>query len=176
MKTFLKKKFLKTIPIWSIIALILSTTIAIGALTWISNSRVTTLSVTAWEIDIAPTSDSTDIKKGEMNELNFPYDSNSVDNTVGYLYIKFEKDMVPTTTNEISMGYVGVNPSGSSLTMLTKITSYPIIDDGIVVIYGATDSTSFDFGDAGGDIKINFLPNDIDYDIIEVRVTSGLPP
>jgi len=172
MKTFLKKKLFKTIPIWSIIALILSTTIAIGAITWISNTRITNVTVSEWEIYIDEMSEKlSEYKVGTSYESIYPYTVNEVADSTGYLCVEFGTSL---TLTDVALNFVIVRPSGGSAVFLQKITGYPTIDGGIVYYWGESSSTPYDFS-AGDQIQLSWVPKADTINKITVRITSDLP-
>ena len=174
MKTFLKKKFFKTIPVWTIIALIMSTTIAIGALTWISNTQTTTVTVSEWQIYIDQMSDKlSEYKVDENYELIYPYTVNNVEDSTGYLCVEFGSSSTPTS-NDVLLNFALVRPTGGSAVFLQKLSGYPTVSDPLVYYWGESSSTPYDFS-AGDEIQLSWIPRADTINQITVRITSGLP-
>ena len=177
MMKLLKKKTIKTIPLWVIIASIMSVGTAFGALVWISNSQSQTLEVLPWEIELeSPTGDFTGIRVDSLAVTEWPYTVNVPEQSTGYIQVSFF--ITPGVTPSLSDVEIPVLNVyiGTSSTPIALQPGYPVVDgQNIVYYYGNANGTPYDFGSTTGTIEIFWIGRSPDLIQMSVRLTSGLP-
>jgi hypothetical protein len=173
MKEFLKKKIYKTIPLWSVIALLMTSGVAYGAFTWISNIQTRSVDVSLWEIELnAPDGIFTGLHPGEQATTTWPYVVNDVQNSEGFIIITFVvNNGVTVLADDVSVGSVNIEGAPE----FNLITGYPIaIGRNIEFAYGLDDTTGYDFSTNTEPIWISWTANSPEISIMSVRISSVL--
>jgi hypothetical protein len=184
MLKILRKKVLRAIPVWLIIAILFSAGTAFAAFTWISNYVAFTQTVTAPPITLS--------RSAFGNQYLYIYYMENYTYTVnlgypsGYLYIRSQGNF--TTTNDMSLAAT-LTPDGSSQsTTLTNVPGYPKYTSGNWglgkigmiewLMRNYTSSGPIDFGswvNGHGNITLNLYaskPGDCDW-FMQVSSTSS---
>jgi hypothetical protein len=172
MKKFLNKKISKTIPLWSVIAILMTAGVAYGAFTYISNRQTKSVDVSLWEIELnTPSGSFTGLHPEETPQTVWPYVVNDDQNSDGYVIITFTFTEAPTL-GDVTVS--SVNIEGGAF--LVPITDYPKVSGtNLEFVYGSTDSSGYDFGaTSAGNIWISWTPHTPDVNIMSVRIASAL--
>jgi hypothetical protein len=161
----LRRRILKGVPVWLIIAILLSTGIAFAALVWISNQMSGSVTVTQTPITITSGSLTTPAYIGIIYASNFTYQVNSGTPT-GYVYIMM-LGTFSSAADIMNSNYLRVFPSGvSSALNGVNVAGYPKYTSmgggmGMLeLLYQDTaTSSAFNFGNTGGKIEFTFNLN-----------------
>lgn len=177
MNKFLNKKIYKTIPLWSVMALLMTAGVGYATLTWISNSINVGVTVTEWEILLNnPTGTFTDLKVGDMASPTFPYDVNDPLDKTGYVHVRFTfKSGHTVSLNDIAFQGCRVTRTPLDYDHGGPLTGYPVIDGNSLVYICGISESAFDFGDTDGEIAVLYVPLTTEIQIMTVQITSAVP-
>lgn len=171
MNKFLNKRIFKTIPLWSLIALLMTAGVAYGAFTWISNIQTKSVEVSLWEIKLnSPSGTFTGLHPEEQATTTWPYVVNDDQNSDGFVIITYVFSETPTI-DDVTIASVTIE---GGPTLVPNSVS-PVVDgNNLQFVYGSTDSLAHSFGSNPGTIWISWTPHTPDVSIMSVRIASAL--
>lgn len=143
--SFLKKKVIKTLPVWMLIIIMIGT--AAGAFLWISNLVSNNVTVTNPPIEISGSFESVHYVDLETVS-HFTYTLNNPDMAVGFIII----DITQTAMTLAQVGGITVhvlNDAGGDMTGAWLGGAQPINEGYRFTIYASISMDAFDFGGGG---------------------------
>jgi hypothetical protein len=176
----LRKRILKIVPVWLIIAILLSTGIAFAAFSWISNQLYNTVSVTATPLTLVGSFPSSFYQDVPVDTI-FNYTVNSGTPT-GYIWVRLTGSF-SSEANLVNAYGCWVNQTGditpafgTNYPLYPKYTANGASSTLDYLWLNNTSGNPFAFGSSGGKIMLGFGFNrtitSLQYTI---RVTSTVP-
>lgn len=154
--SILGKKVVKSIPIWALIAVIVSAGTAFAAYNWISNRIWTAVTITNVPVQISGNFQ-TPMYMGIDSSSAFTYTVTSTSAPTGYIHITIFGPVSSITYPDVLLT---ITPQGGSENPMSVIAGYPIVTSGQYVefLFG-NGQNPINFGTSSGTITVYIHPN-----------------